>query len=99
MFLLQRPSRPAIARFIDESRALPLSYDPVGIAAESPDGFTVDEASVVVGRGAAAFARARSALQQWAHFDLGWVHLAPSGAPVEVGAVVGVVVNHLSTLR
>lgn len=70
MFLWQQPSEQTIARFLETSKALPLSYAPVGIAAENPEGFTVDEADVVVGHGAGAFTRARQALLDWAHFDL-----------------------------
>jgi uncharacterized protein (UPF0548 family) len=95
MFWLRQPSEQSIARFIAESTALPLSYAPVGIAAQLPDRFTVDETSVVVGAGADAFHRARRALQQWAHFDLGWVRIAPLSAPVEIGTIVAVVVHHL----
>lgn len=95
MFLWQQPSEHTIARFLEASRALPLSYAPVGLSTGNPEGFSVDQVEVVIGRGADGFARARQALQDWAHFDLGWVRLAPARAPVRIGTVVAVVVQHL----
>jgi len=73
MFLTHRPSQRELEEFVDQSCHLPLSYDQVGIAKQSPPGFSVDEASAVVGKGRQAFERARIALTEWRHFDLGWV--------------------------
>src|SRR6266853_832028 len=95
MFLTRRPSQHEIETFIARSRDLPLSYDPIGIAKESPRGFKVDEASGVIGRGEEAFARAKIALAEWRHFDFGWVELFPRGAAIDPGSVVAVLVNHL----
>jgi uncharacterized protein (UPF0548 family) len=95
MFLTHRPSQRELEKFLDQSRRLPLSYDQVGIAKQFPPGFNVDEASAVVGKGKHAFARARIALTEWLHFDLGWVELFPQGALIEPGTVVAVLVHHL----
>ena len=95
MFLARRPSQREIEEFIARSRDLPLSYSPIGIAKESPDGFKVDEASGVIGHGQQAFERAKLALAQWRHFDFGWVELVPRGAPIEPGSVVAILVHHL----
>ena len=95
MFLTRRPSPEEIKQFIDRSQALPLSYDPIGLANESPPGFKIDEASSIIGHGVATFARAKQALTHWQQFDLGWVELHPSAAPIEVGTVVAVLVRHL----
>ena len=95
MFLARRPSQPEIEEFIARSRDLPLSYNPIGIAKESPRGFKVDEASGIVGRGEAAFERAKLALAEWRHFDFGWVELLPRGAAIEPGSVVAILVHHL----
>src|SRR5438477_6698473 len=77
MFLARRPSQREIEKFIARSRDLPLSYNPIGIAKESPHGFKVDEASGTIGRGESAFERAKVALSEWRHFDFGWVELFP----------------------
>lgn len=95
MFLLRRPSPQEIKQFLERSQRLPLSYDPIGIARESPRGYKIDEASSVIGNDESAFTRAKQALMNWKHFDLGWVELYPSGAPIEVGTVVAVLVRHL----
>lgn len=95
MFLTRRPSPQQIKQFLVRSQGLPLSYDPIGIARESPRGYTIDEASSSIGQGEATFVRATQALMNWQHFDLGWVELHPSGAPVEAGSVVAVLVRHL----
>ena len=95
MFLTHRPTKSAIEKFIDESTDLPLSYQPIGLAKESPPGFNVDMASAIVGHGADVFARAKRALTEWRHFELGWVELFPRAAPIEPGTVVAVLAHHL----
>jgi uncharacterized protein (UPF0548 family) len=95
MFLLRRPAPREVERFIDASRPLPLSYQPVGLAAEGGSGFQIDELASIVGHGAAAFERAAAALHAWRHFELGWVEVFPRAAPIAPGTVVGVLVRHL----
>ena len=58
MFLARRPSHRALGEFLDQSRDLPLAYDPVGIARQSPPGFNADLASAVIGHGRETFERA-----------------------------------------
>jgi uncharacterized protein (UPF0548 family) len=95
MFSITRPSQTDLEEFLEASRHLPLSYDPIGIAKQSPTGFKVDQASAVIGHGQEEFERARIALTEWKHFDLGWVELWPRGAAFEPGTVVAVLVHHL----
>lgn len=95
MFLTHRPSQRKLEEFIDRSRHLPLSYEQVGIAKLSPPGFNVDQASGVLGQGAQTFERAKLALTEWRHFDLGWVELFPRCASIGPGSVVVVLVHHL----
>ncbi len=95
MFLTRRPSPRKIEQFIEESHRLPHSYAPIGIAEQVPSDFNFDQASGTVGRGREAFERAKRALTEWRHFDLGWVELFPRGAAIEPGSVVAVLVRHL----
>jgi uncharacterized protein (UPF0548 family) len=95
MFLVRRPSQPAIQQFIEQSQELPLSFSHVGMASESPAGYDIDETVVSIGRGDADFSRAKAALGDWKHFELGWVELFPRHASLEPGTVVGVLIRHL----
>ena len=99
MFLLTRPSMRDIDAFMVESRALPLSYEQIGIAREPEpppgDGWKLDEASGVIGSGEAAFAGAKRALMDWKQFDLGWTEVYPKAASIEAGSVVAVLVRHV----
>jgi uncharacterized protein (UPF0548 family) len=95
MFLVSRPAQSAIEDFLERSQALPLSYAPVGLAKQSPRGFRVDEARGSLGHGPAIWKRAKLALAEWRHFDLGWVELFPRDAGLEEGTVVAVLVRHL----
>ena len=95
MFLGHRPSAREIQAFIAASRELPLSYEPVGIAAQDAGGFNVDAEETIIGHGEAAFGRAKVALTQWKQFELGWVAVFPQSAGVAPGTVVAVQVRHL----
>jgi uncharacterized protein (UPF0548 family) len=93
MFLLKRPSRGVIKRFLHHSQGLPLSYAPTGISG-SPS-YDVDEEAYPIGHGHADFERARSALAAWRHFELGWVTAFPGQPSVAVGTDVAVLIRHL----
>jgi uncharacterized protein (UPF0548 family) len=95
MFLSHRPSGKDVERFLDASRDLPLSYEPVGLARERGQGFMLDEQVAVLGSGDAVLARATAALLEWRQFDLGWVELFPKRASISPGTVVAVMVRHL----
>ena len=95
MFFLQRPSAQEIERLIAQSRELPLSYSPVGLAQRATKPFDVDTTAVVIGNGRADFERARAALEAWKQFDVGWAELFPKHAPIEPGTVVALLIRHL----
>ena len=63
MFLATRPGQRTIERFLEESRVLPLSYEPIGAAQHEPRGYNVDETIVAIGHGPADFDRAKAALR------------------------------------
>ena len=94
MFLAHRPSARKIEEFIQDSQSLPLSYDQIGVAKHSPSDFKIDQASGVIGRGKTAFERARLALREWRHFELGWVEIFPKNASIEPGTTVAVLIHH-----
>src|SRR6478735_2847942 len=94
MFLMRRPSRKTIDRFLLDSQELPLSYGPIGIVREKTARHDVDHAVVAIGRGEADFARARAALAGWKQFDIGWTEPFPTQAPIVAGTVVAVLIHH-----
>ena len=95
MFLRHRPTASDFEKFYDQSRELPLSYHPVGIARAGGAGFRFDTASAVIGKGAAVFARAQQALREWRQIDFGWVQLVPLNASLEPGTNVVIRIEHL----
>lgn len=95
MFLLRRPSKPDIDRFLDRSRELSFSYAPNGILDQPPSDRRLDDQVVVIGHGDADFQRARTALLTWKHFDLGWVEAFADRPRIEAGATAAVLIRHL----
>ena len=95
MFLTKRPSAAEIDKFLEKSNSLDLSYRPVGLVNICPASFDLDEATTTIGRGPEAFARAKTALLHWRHFELGWVELFPPDAAIEIGTTVAVLIQHL----
>lgn len=96
MFLLHKPSRREIESFISRQRGKPFSYSPVGITRDPPAaGYNIDHNRARIGDGPQAFSAAMAAIKAWKMFDLGWASLFSSDTPIEIGATVAVVVNHL----
>jgi uncharacterized protein (UPF0548 family) len=94
VFLLRRPSRREIERFVDRSQSLPLSYRPTGIVRHHSDDRVGDHVATI-GHGKADFERARAALAAWKHFELGWVEAFPAQLSVDAGTDVAVLIRHL----
>lgn len=95
MFLLRKPDERAIERFLTASRELSLSYEPVGLADRGGPRFALKETATVVGTGDAAWHRAKAALADWQHFNVGWVELFPRGASIVPGTNVAVLIRHV----
>jgi uncharacterized protein (UPF0548 family) len=96
LFFFRKPSKDDLRRFISSQRDLPFSYEEVGASREGvlPEGYVVDRYRAKLGEGPKVYERAKEALRVWQQFDLSWVRLLPSGAPIEVGATVGVLARH-----
>ncbi len=96
MFLLRKPSDLQIRAFIAAQQRSSYSYYPLEITRNgSGTGYTIDHNRVELGSGARCFDAAVAAIRQWKMFDLGWVQLFSNQTPIEAGATVAVVVNHL----
>lgn len=90
MWHFSRPSAARVAQFLDEQRALPVTYDAVGAAngGAAPAGFVLDHNRQELGRGEAAFARACGDLRRWRMFPA-WTAIEPL-APIAAGEVIAV---------
>ena len=91
MFLLTEPSSKVVVSFISSQKNLGFTYVEVGATAkEPPPGYTVDHNRIQLGSGAQVYESAIGKLRRWEQVDLGWVTIAPSGVPLEVGATVAI---------
>jgi len=93
LFTFTKPASAEVARFVESQSRLPFSYASVGMTKDedAPADWTEDRYRTVLGQGRAAFVRARSLVQRWTMFDLGWIELHTPAAPISVGSAVGVV--------
>jgi uncharacterized protein (UPF0548 family) len=104
MFLLQRPDRATVDRFLAASLRMPLSYGPVGLTGgpasrggpTARPGFDLDETVAAIGHGEADFARACAALRGWKQFEIGWAQLMREpDAGITAGTTVVLLIHHL----
>lgn len=95
MFTLFEPSDAQIEKFLAEQRDLPFSYKEVGASSGAiPPDYPINHHRIRLGGGEETFARAADAIKNWTMYRLEWTRLYPPNAPVKVGEVVCVVVNH-----
>lgn len=89
LLYLRKPTEETVRRFIADQRELPFSYSEVGATQrETPAGYTVDHNRIMLGVGETTYKKAVSALQNWKHFDPGWVKIVSAAVPIEVGQIV-----------
>lgn len=92
MLSLRNPDTTALHRFLTEQAKLDFTYAAVGATATTlPAGYVVDHTRVKLGSGEAVFAAAKTALQKWQQFDLGWLQAWPPTTPIRAGEVVVIV--------
>jgi uncharacterized protein (UPF0548 family) len=96
MLSLRRPTAATIRAFLAAQARLDLTYPAVGATATTPPaGYVVDHIRRKLGEGEPAFSAARSALERWDHFRLGWVEACPTDTPIQEGQVVAVLARNL----
>jgi len=99
VFSLHKPEPAAIAAFLEAQRGAPFSHPHAGATRDAgartrpPAGYARDHHRQPLGRGAAAYARARAALAGWTMFSIGWVELHPRTPALEAGTTVAVLVR------
>jgi uncharacterized protein (UPF0548 family) len=101
MFSLQKPTQSLIKEALETLRSLPVSRGvPLGTEGGLgkvyvPPGYSLDQTRSEIGRGAAAFACAKTALRRWQQFDLGWVRVANPEVEIRTGELVVVEAHSL----
>src|SRR5947209_9402695 len=91
MLFLRRPTAEAIRSFLASQAGLDVTYPAVGAtAARPPAGYAVDHTRVRLGAGEQAFTAARTALEHWQQFRLGWVGASPDDTPIKEGQMVAI---------
>jgi uncharacterized protein (UPF0548 family) len=92
MLLIREPSPAAVRQFLQSQSGLDFTYPAVGAtASQPPSGFVVDHTRVRLGDGERVYAAAKSALEAWEQFRLGWLEVRPNGTPIQEGQAVAVV--------
>jgi uncharacterized protein (UPF0548 family) len=92
MLSLRRPSVERLQEFLSSQSNVGLTYSAVGAtAAVPPQGYVVDRTRIQLGEGASSFAAAKTALERWEQFRLGWVEAWSPNTPIKEGQVVAVI--------
>jgi uncharacterized protein (UPF0548 family) len=94
VFSFRKPSIKTRRRILAFESTLDLTYTTVGATfgkTPMPAGYVVDSTRVELGRGQAAFDRARTGLANWQQFNLGWLEAFPNDTPIRVGETVLVI--------
>jgi uncharacterized protein (UPF0548 family) len=98
MFLLTKPKRDRVDTFLAAQRDNDFSYAEVGQSrdgAAAVAGYNVDRNRVQLGDGRGAFELAKRAVLAWKMFDMPWMQLCWSNAPIAVGTNVAALASHL----
>ena len=97
MFLLNKPDEAFIRRFLEKQKDEPFSYPEVGASRSvAPSGYNVDHHRILLGEGYEKFLHAIEAMKSWKMFDFAWLKLCWPETPIIEGAIVGILVRHLS---
>ena len=96
MFLLHRPDEEQIRKVLAAQRDHPFSYPNAGITGRAaPPRYNIDHHRIKLGEGRTVFTKAIEAIKRWEMFNIGWLHLCWSDAPIEAGSIVAVLAHHL----
>jgi len=94
MLSLRKPQSSVIQRFLDGQDKFDFSYEGVGAtAAQPPERYIVDHTRAKLGRGDQIFISAKTALQRWQQFRVGWLEAWPADTPIQQGEVVAILAH------
>jgi uncharacterized protein (UPF0548 family) len=99
MILLNKPSKQEIDEFILGLKEQQLTYSPAGMTKDIglvPQGYVVDHNRIRLGEGASAFKQAIKALNNWQHFNLGWLNVSDPNTAIETGMQIGLLCSFAS---
>jgi uncharacterized protein (UPF0548 family) len=96
MFLVLKPSKEEIERFVADLSTKPFSYPDVGASVYgAPKKYNVDHHRIRLGTGAEVWKRAVEGIRRWEMFKLGWTELCWPNAPIRWGTNVAVLIRHI----
>jgi uncharacterized protein (UPF0548 family) len=94
----RKPAPEKLQQILDWQSELAFTYPGVGttkMEAAPPAGYAVDHNRAVIGQSSTGFERARTALQSWRQFRLGWLEAFPDNTPIRAGETVVVLAKVL----
>jgi uncharacterized protein (UPF0548 family) len=95
LFSLTAPSDDGIRHFISRQKDSGFSYPEVGASATTaPHGYNLDHSRVPLGKGEGTWQRAMEAIRAWQMFNMPWLRLDRTSAPIQVGTDIAVSVHH-----
>ena len=96
MIFLRRPGTETIQAFLASQARHDLTYSVVGATATKPPiGYVVDHIRTKLGAGEKVFAAAKTALERWQQFRLGWLEAMPEDTPIKEGQVVAILARSI----
>ena len=96
MLFLRKPTTETIQAFLETQGRLDLTYQAVGATATHPPaGYVVDHTRIKLGQGEKVFAAAKTALERWRQFRLGWLDARPEDTPIKEGQVVAILARSI----
>ncbi len=96
MLSFRKPTAETIQTFLTAQARLNLTYAAVGATATSPPaGYVVDHTRIKLGSGEKIFLAAKTALENWQQFRLGWLEASPENTPIKEGQVVAILARSI----
>lgn len=89
MLHILRPSAKKMPKLVQKWRNKPLTYQEVGCTRleKIPPGYNKDKHRILLGNGEQTFLAAKSAVQNWKMYDLGWMDVHRPLVPIKEGEV------------
>lgn len=92
MPLLRKPAPETISSFLEGQAERGFTYQGVGRTDSTPpEGYIVDHMRARLGSGEKDFASARSALEKWQQFQVGWAEVWPTKPAVRQGEMIAII--------